>query len=571
MFDDSEWLGSTWTSDGGHRPRADPLRVPGLQPRAGVLHQVGRVVRRQAEVLVQHVHAHEVDERRRDLPARDPAGPLRRRASVPIRARDRADRILPAEQHRARQGRLPLRPRRTSRTTACSGRQLPDADQQHRRPEVLAHVGRQWLHASRERRPLPPASIRPKHSLRAGLLARRHACSESLTWSTYFKKWMLVGGWQGQAAAPFRAGLLLLHLRRPRELEPGQAGDECGCRGLFNAGPIRSRSAIPRCSTATASRATSTRPASARPSTSRASTSSARLLHEPRPRPDPDPARVHEPAAGGTDTQALAASPGTRSRRSRSPSTRPQSSDDGRGSPPTSGTWTVTGATSSTPARTPDDQDSTRGRRRSRSRCECATTTARRPTRPWSSTSRARRSPSRRRRAAPRRRVPAAAPVEEAAGPRPAAPARRAAAPGGALPRAAPPPGLDGCAGRAAGQASKMGGSDASVSSASRCRAPTAAWCCASTPPAGRFTVRGPAAPGRSGRRGPTHRRRAPSGPPVSVQGRQGTAPQQGSPEGEGGARVHARRRQASAVDPRALAAAHTRPLTPRAPRLDFA
>ena len=203
MFDDREWLATTWTSDGGTVYGLIHSEYQGYNHGPGLLHQVGRDVRRQAEVLVQHAHAHEVDEQRRDLPTRDAAEPLRRRAGVPIRARHRADRIFPAEQHRARQGRLPLPPLARPGLRRTAGRQLPDAEQQHRRPHVVADVGRKWrrLHAP-EPEPLHELSG-PAHATRVRAVSRHGDYVGEPHLEHVLQEVDAGGRWQGLGAAPY--------------------------------------------------------------------------------------------------------------------------------------------------------------------------------------------------------------------------------------------------------------------------------------------------------------------------------------------------------------------------------
>ena len=175
------------------RLRHHPRRVPGVGVRAGLLHPPRRAVRGQAEVLVQRAHPRHLDQRRRELLAHHPSDALPGRPAVPVRGRDRPDRLLPAQQHRARRRTATSTSWCTPRTTACN---LSAAACCVRTVSTIPARGasgtaRASTGASGTRICTP---IRPRRAC-ARRSRRLHigTLSESLTWSTYLKKWVLVG------------------------------------------------------------------------------------------------------------------------------------------------------------------------------------------------------------------------------------------------------------------------------------------------------------------------------------------------------------------------------------------
>ena len=146
MYDDKEWIGATWTSDGTtvygltHSEYQGYRHAPG-----GYCIRSGEPFAEKAEVLAERDHARHVDQRRVHLLAHDAAEPSGRRLSDPLGARQRPDRLLPAEPHREGPGRLALRD--GAGDGRCpAARELRAALPERRRPDVLARMERDRFH-----------------------------------------------------------------------------------------------------------------------------------------------------------------------------------------------------------------------------------------------------------------------------------------------------------------------------------------------------------------------------------------------------------------------------------------
>ena len=97
MYDDKEWIGATWTSDGTtvygftHSEYQGYRHAPG-----GYCICSGEPFTDKAEVLAERDHARHVDQRRVDLLAHDAPEPSGRRLPDPVGARQRPAGLLPA-------------------------------------------------------------------------------------------------------------------------------------------------------------------------------------------------------------------------------------------------------------------------------------------------------------------------------------------------------------------------------------------------------------------------------------------------------------------------------------------
>ena len=171
-YDNREWLATMYTPNGTNVYAIIHAEYQGWEYGPGYCIRPGRAVRGQAEVLVQRAHPRHLDQRWRELLAHDPSDALRGRPALPVRGRHRPDRLLPAQQHRAWEGRLLLHhgPHRGLRRATAG--QLPAAFEPSRRSPLVARLGRHRVQPA-----LPgPLSVTPTRPRRA--CARR---SRSIT------------------------------------------------------------------------------------------------------------------------------------------------------------------------------------------------------------------------------------------------------------------------------------------------------------------------------------------------------------------------------------------------------
>ena len=159
-YDDKEWVASPYTTDGGttvyaliHAEFQGYNHTPGYCIRSGESFTDKQKCWYNALTLAKSTNGGATFSHAAP-PDHYVGGP-----AVPVLGRHRADRLLPAEQHRARQGRPLLRARARGGLRRAALRKLPVADGRPRRPAVLAGMGRHRLH-----RPVPrslPVLLRP--------------------------------------------------------------------------------------------------------------------------------------------------------------------------------------------------------------------------------------------------------------------------------------------------------------------------------------------------------------------------------------------------------------------------